>query len=245
MAAAELGPDAVVIEVGPGPGTLTAALLPHVGRLIAIELDDRLAPLLQEHFSAWPAFHLIHADALTLPPEQALIQTGGVEPYSLVANLPYYLASALLRTYLEAEAPPRRLVVTVQLDVARRIVASPPQMNLLGVSIQVYAHPFIVRQLPPGAFTPPPKVHSAVLRLDPHPQPLISPPQRQHFFAVVKAGFGQRRKILRNSLASGLAMPPTRVESALVAAGLEPRQRPQELSLEDWLRLSRVLSEDN
>ena len=106
VAAAELPSDAVVIEVGPGPGTLTAALLPHVARLIAIELDDHLAPLLSAHFGDWPQFHLLHADALTLAPSDALLRTGGMAPYSLVANLPYYITSALLRHYLES-APHR------------------------------------------------------------------------------------------------------------------------------------------
>lgn len=241
VAAAELPPDAVVIEVGPGPGTLTAALLPHVGRLIAIELDDHLAPMLVEHFRDWPAFHLIHADALEVTPRQALETTGGLAPYFVVANLPYYITSPLLRHFLEADLPPARSVVMVQMDVAQRIAAQPPEMSLLAVAVQVYARPTLVRRLPPGAFIPPPKVDSAVLRLDPHPSPLVSPEQRQGFFALVRAGYGQKRKTLRNSLAAGMGLPSQTIEAALYAAGLNPQQRAQELSIADWLRLLTVM----
>ncbi len=244
VAAAELPSDAVVIEVGPGPGTLTAALLPHVARLIAIELDDHLAPLLSAHFGDWPQFHLLHADALTLAPSDALLRTGGMAPYSLVANLPYYITSALLRHYLESAPPPWRSVVMVQLDVAQRIVARPPQMSLLAVSVQAYTRPQIIRRLPPGAFTPPPKVHSAVLRLDPLEQPWIVPERRQPFFAIVRAGFGQKRKMLRNSLAAGLRLPAQRVERALAGAGILPKVRAQELDLPQWLALMEAISEE-
>lgn len=237
VAAAELPPDAVVIEVGPGPGTLTAALLPHVRRLIAIELDDQLAPMLAGHFRDWPGFYLLHADALAIKPEQALNETGGPAPYFLVANLPYYITSPLLRHFLEAGQPPARSVLTVQLDVAQRIIARPPEMSLLAVAVQVYARPSLVRRLPPGAFSPPPKVSSAVLRLDPHPQPLVAVEQRQAFFDLARAGFGQKRKILRNSLAAGLGLSVETVETALATAGLSPQQRAQELAIADWLRL--------
>ncbi|NOX62311.1 MAG: ribosomal RNA small subunit methyltransferase A [Chloroflexi bacterium] len=239
--AAELPEDAVVIEVGPGPGTLTAALLPRVGRLIAIELDDALAPLLAEHFRDQPHFHLIHGDALKIAPRDALEQTGGLAPYYVVANLPYYISAALLRHYLEADPRPERMVVTVQLDVARRIAARPPQMSLLAVAVQVYAEPRIVRRLPPGAFTPPPKVHSAVLRLDPLPEPRIATEERDRFFAVVRAGFGQKRKTLRNSLAAGLGLSSDRLEAAFAAVGVRPSQRAQELGVSQWVALARAL----
>ncbi len=237
VAAAELPPAAVVIEVGPGPGALTAALAPVSGRLIAIELDNKLAPLLAELYEDWPQVHIIHADALQLSPTQALTQTGGVAPYYALGNIPYYITSPLLRHFLEAELPPERMVFTIQLDVAQRIVARPPRMSLLAVSVQVYARPRIVRKLPPGAFTPPPKVHSAVLRLDVLPQPQVAPEQREAFFRVVRAGFGQKRKTLRNSLAAGLHLSTTVTESAIRAAGLNPKQRAQELDISQWLRL--------
>ncbi len=239
--AADLPPDAVVIEVGPGPGTLTAALAPRVGRLIAVELDDRLAPLLARLYEDQHQVHIIHGDALKQSPADLLAQTGGIAPYFVLGNIPYYITSPLLRHFLEAESAPERMVFTLQLEVARRIVARPPQMSLLAVSVQAYAHPAIVRKLPPGAFTPPPKVHSAVLRLDVLPQPLVPRKQRDVFFRVVKAGFGQKRKTLRNSLSAGLHLPPAQVEAALLAAGLNPKRRAQELDIPQWLALLEAL----
>ena len=240
--AAELPPHAVVIEVGPGPGTLTEYLAPSVGRLIAVELDDRLAAMLGELYGGWEHVHIIHGDALKLSPRELLMQTGGLAPYHVLGNIPYYITSPLLRHYLEADLRPERMVFTLQLDVARRIIARPPRMSLLAVSVQVYATPTIVRKLPPGAFTPPPKVHSAVLRLDVLPEPLVPPSLRATFFRVVRAGFGQKRKTLRNSLSAGLHLPTDVIEAALRAADVEPRQRAQELDIPQWLRLTETLA---
>jgi 16S rRNA (adenine1518-N6/adenine1519-N6)-dimethyltransferase len=237
VADAELPPDATVIEVGPGPGALTAALIPTVAHLVAIELDARLASWLSELYAPWPYVCILHGDALAMSPRQALAHVGGAQTYFVLGNIPYYITSPLLRHFLEADTPPQRLVFTMQLEVARRIVARPPHMSLLAVSVQAYAHARITRKLPPGAFTPPPKVHSAVLRLDALDKPLVTVAQRQTFFRVVKAGFGQKRKTLRNSLAAGLGLSTATTEAALLAAGLNPRQRAQELAMDEWLRL--------
>jgi len=239
--AADLPPNAVVIEVGPGPGALTAALAPVTGRLIAVELDHRLASMLETLYADWDHVHIIHGDALKLSPRQLLEETGGLASYFVLGNIPYYITSPLLRHYLEAEPRPQRLVFTLQLDVARRIVAQPPQMSLLAVSVQVNAIPRIVRKLPPGAFTPPPKVHSAVLRLDVREQPMVPDALREAFFRIVRAGFGQKRKTLRNSLAAGLDLPTNQVEEALQAAGLSPKARAQELAIDQWLALVQTM----
>ncbi|NUQ38714.1 MAG: 16S rRNA (adenine(1518)-N(6)/adenine(1519)-N(6))-dimethyltransferase, partial [Caldilineales bacterium] len=141
--AAALPAGAVVIEVGPGPGTLTAALAAVAGRLIAVELDAYLAELLAELYRPYAHVHIVAGDALAKPPAALLAETagadGGAAPYFLVANLPYYITSPLLRHYLEADPPPQRAVVTIQRDVARRILAAPPQMSLLALAVQVYA----------------------------------------------------------------------------------------------------------
>lgn len=242
VAAADLPEGATVIEVGPGPGTLTAELAQAAARLIAVELDSRLASMLAELYSDWPDVHIVQGNALEVSPGQLLEECGGVSPYFVVANIPYYITSPLLRHFLEAEPAPERMVLTIQLDVARRIVAQPPQMNLLAVSVQAYAHPRIVRRLAPGAFIPPPKVESAVLRLDPLPEPLVAPDQRAAFFQIVRAGFGQKRKTLRNSLSAGLAMPTSVVEAALLESGISPRQRAQELALSQWRALYELFS---
>ncbi len=243
VASAELPADAVVIEVGPGPGTLTAALAPRVQRLIAVELDAQLATLLASLYEEWEHVHIIQGDALKLRPRDLLKRTGGEAPYFVLGNIPYYITSPLLRHFLESEIRPERMVFTLQLDVARRIVATPPHMSLLAISVQVYAVPSIVRKLPPGAFTPPPKVHSAVLRLDIRPQPLVPEPLLESFFRTVRAGFAQKRKTLRNSLAAGLRLSPTVIAAALSQAELSPKQRPQELSIAQWLRLVTILED--
>ncbi len=239
--AADLPEESVVIEVGPGPGTLTAELATVSGHLIAIELDDRLAPMLADLYADVPHVHIVHGDALALPPEQLLIQSGCLPPYFVVANLPYYITSPLLRHFLEAGTAPIRMVVTIQLDVAQRIVARPPRMSLLAVAVQAYALPSIVRRLAAGAFTPPPKVTSAVLRLDVLEEAQVAVDERDQFFRVVRAGFGQKRKTLRNSLASGLSISPARSEAALLSSALSPKQRAQELDIPQWLDLMRAL----
>lgn len=241
VAAADLPDDAVVIEVGPGAGTLTAVLAATASNLIAVELDATLAPMLAELYHDQPHVRIVQADALQLRPADLLGPELAAGPYYLVANIPYYITGALLRHFIEAEHPPARTVLTVQLDVARRIVARPPQMSLLAVSVQVYARPTLVRRLAPGAFTPPPKVASAVIRLDPHPIPLLTLAERAFFFRVVRAGFGQKRKTLRNSLSAGLGRPADEIVAALRAAGLQERQRAQELDVGQWLVLVRCL----
>ena len=239
--AAELPPHATVIEVGPGPGTLTAALAPVVDRLIAVELDARLATWLAELYADWPQVTIVQGDALALSPRTLLEQTGGITPYVVLGNIPYYITSPLIQHFLEADPPPQRMVYTVQLEVARRIVARPPEMSLLAVAVQVDAHPTIVRKIPPGAFTPPPKVHSAVLRLDRRETSLVPSFLRPTFFRVARAGFGQKRKTLRNSLAAGLGVSKAQAEAWLRAAGLEPNRRAQTLSLEEWVALAQVV----
>ena len=241
VAAADLPEQAVVIEIGPGPGTLTAALAPVAGRLIAIELDAQLAAMLAELYADWPNVHILPGDALQMEPKDVLEQTGGVAPYFVLGNIPYYITSPLLRHFLEAEPRPQRMVFTLQLEVARRICARPPHMSVLAIAVQTYAQATIVRKLPPGAFTPPPKVHSAVLRLDVLPQPLVPADVRDKFFRVVKAGFGQKRKTLRNSLSAGLGLSPDTIVDALRSVGIDPKQRAQELDIPQWLALTRAL----
>jgi 16S rRNA (adenine1518-N6/adenine1519-N6)-dimethyltransferase len=158
-------------------------------------------------------------------------------PYKVVANLPYYITSAALRHVLEARQRPTLAVVMVQKEVAERICAEPGEMSLLAVSVQFYAHPRLVHRVPAGAFFPPPKVDSAVLRLEVYPEPAAPnvPPKR--FFQVARAGFGQKRKQLGNSLSAGLALPKAQVQAALQAAGIDPARRAETLSLEEWGRL--------
>ncbi|HSN76730.1 MAG TPA: 16S rRNA (adenine(1518)-N(6)/adenine(1519)-N(6))-dimethyltransferase RsmA [Anaerolineae bacterium] len=256
VAAAELTPDDVVVEVGPGVGTLTARLASQAGRVVAVELDVSLLPALHETLAAYDNVTIVQGDILQLDPAElssraptpAADATSGpltidrsplpITHYKVVANLPYYITSAAIRHLLTAERPPALLVLTVQREVAQRIVARPPDMSLLAVSVQFYAQPEIVARIPAGAFYPPPKVDSAILRLRPWPRPPVDVPDVGAFFAVARAGFGQRRKQLRNSLCANLALPQEQIEAMLSTAGIDAQRRAETLTLGEWAQLA-------
>lgn len=251
-AAATLTKEDIVLEIGPGPGSLTAHLVEEAGRVIAVELDNRLIEPLRQRFADQPQLTVIHGDILELAPgalvEQATRdeeqETGGnagarvppskVPPYKVVANLPYYITSAVLRHLLEATDPPTVIVVLVQKEVAERICATPGNLSLLAVSVQYYAKPTLVHHVPAGAFYPPPKVDSAVLRLDCYPTPVVSDIMPKDFFRVVRAGFSQKRKQLRNTISAGLHLPKAAVTDLLTTAEIDPKRRAETLTLEEW-----------
>jgi 16S rRNA (adenine1518-N6/adenine1519-N6)-dimethyltransferase len=238
VAAAELGPDDVVLEVGPGLGALTRHLAARCQRVVAVELDQRLLPILEQVLSALDNVQLINGDILALEP-RTLLPPG----YKVVANIPYYITSNLLRHLLEADIQPQLLVLTVQEEVARRIVAQPGEMSLLAVSVQVYGDPRIVTRLKAGAFYPRPKVDSAVVQIDLRPQgrPPLEIPDLDLFFELARAGFGQRRKQLHNALAAGLQWPRGEIDAALTQAGIDPRRRAETLSVAEWVALARAV----
>lgn len=243
VAAAELTPDDTVLEIGPGLGTLTRALGDRAGRVVAVELDDRLISLLRTGFATREHISIVHADILDVDPP-ALIAAqvspdaeqsrGDGLAYKVVANLPYYITSPVLRHLLEADPPAQRIVVMVQKEVARRICARPGDLSILAVSVQFYAEPSIVCTVPAGAFYPRPNVDSAVLRLDVRPTPYLPEADPTRFFAIVRAGFGQKRKQLLNSLSSGLDVSKDEARAALEEAGIDPKRRAQTLSLDEW-----------
>ena len=242
--AAELSPESVVLEIGPGPGMLTRRLVEAAGRVVAVELDEGMVRLLRGEYSHLPNLQLVQGDILQLDPAVLIgdAESSGLESplaYTVVANLPYYITSAAIRHVLEANPPPLRLVLTVQREVARRIVAQPGDMSLLAVSVQFYGRPRIVAKIPAGAFVPPPKVDSAVVRIDTYSQPQVDVPDVETFFRVVRAGFGQKRKQLKNALGAGLGLPSDRVAEILSRAEVEPNRRAQTLSLAEWARLAR------
>jgi len=241
VAAAELTPDDVVVEVGAGLGTLTRRLAQEAGRVVAVELDQRLIPVLESVLAGLDNVRLVQGDILALDPA-ALFQlpTSNLQ-YKVVANLPYYITSAVLRHLLEAALKPQRMVLTVQREVAERIVAKPGQMSLLAVSVQFYGQPRLLFRLKPGSFYPSPEVESAVVRVDLHSTPPVPVEETAAFFRVVRAGFAQRRKQLRNTLAAGLRQPPEEVADRLREAGVDPRQRAEALSLEGWAKVAQVL----
>ncbi len=240
VAAAELTTDDAVLEIGAGVGNLTRRLAASAGRVVAVEIDRRFLPVLEAELANCPPVHLVAGDILAMDPSDLM----GEGSYKVVANLPYAITSAVLRHLLEARVPPQRMVVTVQREVAERIVARGGRMSLLAVSVQFYGRPQLLFRLRPGAFYPPPEVESAVVRIDRHPEPPVEVADVGWFFQVVRAGFSQPRKQLSNSLASGLGISPGEAAIALREAGIAPRTRAERLSLEDWARLARRLTSD-
>ncbi|HKZ86712.1 MAG TPA: rRNA adenine dimethyltransferase family protein [Anaerolineae bacterium] len=174
----------------------------------------------------------------TRPPDHP---TTRLPDYKVVANLPYYITSAVIRHLLEAPARPSRLILTVQLEVAQRLIAGPGDMSLLAVGVQLYGAPTIVTRIKAGAFYPAPKVDSAVVRIEVHAQPPAEVRDVDYFFAVVRAGFGQKRKQLHNSLRIGLSLPAEVVEAALAKAGIDAKRRAETLTLDEWAALANAL----
>jgi len=241
VAAAGLTPDDVVLEVGAGLGTLTRRLAQEAGRVVAVELDQRLIPVLESVLAGLDNVTLVQGDILELDPTSNFQLPTSNFQYKVVANLPYYITSAVLRHLLEAALKPQRMVLTVQREVAERIVAKPGQMSLLAVSVQFYGQPRLLFRVKPGSFYPSPEVESAVVRVDLHSTPPVPVEETAAFFRVVRAGFAQRRKQLRNTLAAGLKQPPEEVADRLREVGVDPRQRAEALSLEEWARVAHVL----
>ncbi len=232
--AAEIPPGATVLEVGPGVGSLTVWLARAARRVVAVELDAGLIPLLRETLAGLDNVTLVEGDILAVRPAE-WIEAGD---YLVVANIPYYITSAIIRHLLESPPRPARMVLTMQREVAERICAAPGEMSLLALSVQVYGSPRAVLRIPAGAFYPPPQVDSVSLRIDLYPQPLIPLNRLDAFFRLAKAGFAQKRKTLRNSLAAGLGMPAQQAGTLLQAAGIDPQRRAETLALEEWGRLS-------
>ena len=239
VAAAGLTAADTVLEVGAGLGTLTTRLARRAGRVIAVELDDRLIPALEDELADYPNVTLVVGDILTLDLAQ-LVGPGAC--YDVVANLPYYITSAMLRRFLEAAPRPRRMVLTVQREVAERILARSGRMSLLAVSVQFYARPRWLFRIKPGSFYPSPQVESAVIRLDVYDTPPITVDDEQLFFRVVRAGFAQPRKQLRNTLSAGLHLSARDVAARLEATGISPRRRAETLSLAEWGRVVEALA---
>ncbi len=224
---AQLSPDDTVVEVGPGTGALTQRLVATGARIIAIEKDGWLVELLREKFADASNLEIIEGDILKFEPSAYRLQANS---YKLVANIPYYLTSHLLRLMLEQWPAPSLAVLMVQEEVAHRMMATPPDMNLLALSVQLYANPSAVMRVSRGSFRPIPDVDSAVIRIE----TTATDEQRkiaERVLLVAKKAFGQRRKQLKATIP---------VET-LERAGISPMARPQELSVPDWLRLVSAL----
>lgn len=238
VAAADLSATDEVLEVGPGIGSLTRHLAAAARRVVAVELDQRFLPILEQELSGFSNVELIHADILEVDPADYFSgQAEAGSRYKVVGNVPYYITGAILRHLLGATLKPARMVLTVQKEVAERLTAAPPNMSLLAVSVQVYGQVERVMTVKAGAFWPRPDVDSAVVAITIDPQHLGEQPafDEKRFFRLVRAGFSQKRKQLKNNLRSlgGDAL----VAEALDRAGIDGRRRAETLSLSEWQQL--------
>jgi 16S rRNA (adenine1518-N6/adenine1519-N6)-dimethyltransferase len=235
--AAEIEATDQILELGAGIGVLTRELARHARRVVAVELERDMLTLLEKTTRNSPNIELVVRNMLFLDPTDVF----GEEPYKLVANLPYYITARTFRHFLESANAPRLIVVMVQQEVARRIVASPGDLSLLAVSVQFYGLPRIVAYVPARSFYPAPKVDSAILCISVHDQAPLSPEERNSFFRVVQAGFSARRKQLHNALTSGLHRKNEEVQAWLSAAHIDPSRRAETLSIEEWIQLLREI----
>lgn len=233
VACGEIEKTDTVLEIGAGLGSLTRLLAQAAGRVVAVEIDRKMIPPLKEVMGRYENCEIVQGDILELDPA-ALI---GETEYLVVANIPYYITSAIIRHLLAAEVKPSRLVLTMQKEVAKRICAEPGDLSLLALSVQVFGEPRIATTIPAGAFFPPPKVDSATLVVELYPESFLSERQLEDFFVLAKAGFSQKRKMLRNTISSGLKISVDKAEGLLRQAGIDPTRRAQTLDLVEWRTL--------
>lgn len=234
--AAEINSTDEVLEIGPGLGSLTRHLAIAAKRVVAVELDAKLIQPFCQVIKPYSNVEILQGDILEVDLSVLFPQPG----YLVVANIPYYITSVVLRYLLEQKMKPARMVLTIQQEVARRVCADQGALSLLAISVQVYGKAHIVTILPAGAFYPVPKVDSAVLRIDLFDAPRVSAQDSDIFFRIVRAGFSQKRKTLRNALSGGLWINKEAVSELLIKAKIDAQRRAQTLSLEEWIRIMEV-----
>ena len=241
LSAAELKQGDTVVEVGPGRGVLTRKLAERTARVIAVELDAGLVKVLKRALASFPNVSIVHADILEVAPEELLAGTGSPS-YKVVANLPYYITSPILRHFLQAGLKPSLLVIMVQKEVGEAIAATPGRMSLLSIGVQFYSRPAVVTYVPAADFHPVPRVDSVVLRLDVYSRPPVDVSDEAGFWDIVHCGFSSPRKQLRNSLAHGLAISPRQASQLLEGLEIDPRRRAETLTLEEWRRVGEAFA---
>jgi 16S rRNA (adenine1518-N6/adenine1519-N6)-dimethyltransferase len=222
-----------VLEIGAGLGNLTVVLAQNAARVVAVEIDKKLVPVLQEVVATFGNVEVVAGDMLKLDPVELVGQTN----YLVVANIPYYITSSIIRHLLAGKIKPQRMVLTVQKEVAGRICANAGDYSLLALSVQVFGSVQVVMDIPASAFYPQPNVDSSVLRVDLYPEPLIPDNKLDCFFQLAHYGFSQKRKTLRNTLAAGLQWSGDQAAALLQSAGIDPQRRAQTLELTEWRTL--------
>jgi len=232
ISAADLSEKDIVLEIGPGTGILTRELLKTAQKVVAVEKDKKMAEILRDNFKEYKNLEVINKDILK-------IDDLNIKEYKLVANIPYYITSPIIRKFLEYPNPPKLMVLTIQKEVAQRICAKPPDMNLLAVSVQFYAKPEIISHVFKNSFWPKPKVDSTILKIqdikNKNPEVNID-----SFFILLKAGFKQPRKQLLNNISNGLRIEKNEARNLLIKAKIRPEQRPETLTVQNWIELTRI-----
>ncbi|HZI95830.1 MAG TPA: 16S rRNA (adenine(1518)-N(6)/adenine(1519)-N(6))-dimethyltransferase RsmA [Candidatus Paceibacterota bacterium] len=233
-----------ILEIGPGKGVLTQELLKTNAEIIAVEKDEELVKFLENLFRGEQNLKIIHADIRDFLISNSKFQILHSN-YKVIGNIPYYLTSHLIQILLEQQNQPKDIILMIQKEVAQRIISQPPQMNLLAVSVQFYAKPEIICHVSKTAFTPIPKVDSAIIKLTPYPAVAKSNTARQSFFKIVKSGFKQPRKLLLNNLSVNLKIEKEIIKKAFKQLNIPLQTRAQNLSIKQWISLSLLLIKNN
>ena len=242
--AAGIGPGWGALEVGPGIGVLTRELAKRAAKVVSIEVDERLPPLLAETMAGVDNFKLVLQDVLKVDLKALIAEEFPGMPVAVCANLPYYITSPIVMKLLGDRLPIESLTVMVQKEAADRLAAVPGTRasSAISCAVSYYATSKMMFTAAPGSFYPAPKVTSAVVRMEIRPQPAVQVEDEEGYFALVRAAFGQRRKTAANAIASGLGMPKDAVTAAIEAAGFDARIRPEALTLEDFAKIQQALA---
>lgn len=247
IAAANIGPEDFVLEIGPGIGTMTQYLAEAAGEVVAVEIDKNLLPILEDTLSEYSNVTVVNADILKLDIQKLALEKNGGRPIKVVANLPYYITTPIIMGLFESEVPLDSVTVMVQKEVADRMQSAPGSKDYgaLSLAVQYYAEPYIVANVPPNCFMPRPAVGSAVIRLTRHKDRPVEVKAPSFMFQLIRASFNQRRKTLQNSLHNSgeLNIKKEKVADALENMGLPASVRGEKLTLEQFARLSDLLSE--
>jgi 16S rRNA (adenine1518-N6/adenine1519-N6)-dimethyltransferase len=231
---AEVQPGDRVLEIGAGLGSLTRVLAVNAEKVVAIEIDEKLFPAMIEVLKPFENVQVIQGDILEMDLRELFSKSG----YKVVANIPYYITSAVIRHLLEASVKPERIVLTMQREVAERILNQDEKMSLLSLSVQVYGKAYIASHIPADCFYPQPQVDSSVLVIDVYETPKLSEAGLRRLFILAHAAFNQKRKMLRSSLRPLLGNDVESVSEVLRNAGIDPRRRPEALSVDEWVQLA-------
>ncbi len=237
--ASGLGEMDTVVEVGPGKGSLTKLLVKNTARVIAVEMDQSLSVRLAKALNDPSNLVVINEDARSWDPSVV------TDPYKLISNLPYYAATPIIRNFLESSNPPSEITITIQKEVAESMVAAPGKMRTLSVATQLYGNPRIVDYIDPSSFRPIPKVTSAIVKIEVYKEPLLTLEDTESFFKIVRAGFRNPRKKLRNSLSNALDIHTSDIEDALTQVSVDHNLRPESLTMDEWNRICDSLRRNN